>query len=703
GSGSGSGSRKIPHDLLQKIKDAVNIIEVIGEHVVLRKSGSNYTGLCPFHSERSPSFSVSEQKQLYHCYGCKKGGDLLSFTMEIHGLSFPEAIEELAERARIALPKDFSQGSDTDDPEVAKKRAEAREKLATASKLNRFAAAFYHQLLGQQPTISHYLEKRGVSGDLGRNFYVGAAPASWDALATHLVEKKAPLPLAVELGLIKPSTKGGRPGGPGYFDLFRNRAMFPILDLRGKVAGFGGRLLPAPEGALDVGGMDSPKYLNSNESLVFHKSKIAYGLFQAQKHVREKDEVILVEGYFDVLALHAAGFQNVVATCGTALTPDHLNLFKKFCSRITVLFDGDRAGITATDRAMEIGLQHGLILHGAALPAGLDPDEVLFDQSTGQPTSTGQEQMKTILAAAKPLLDARLEAAARHAQTGAEARTQALKQVGAWLGLYQDPIGREVRIDAIQKQFGVNRSLMDQVVIQGKGQVQGGAQQGRHPPSGTPRPGQGSPARVSTPARGPGPGAPNAGGPSAPLRAPGPVALNRPPPRQRLSPREKLLLTALAKSGKYTAFITDLVQVTGNLPRGFSLPDLFENLAARQFVELLFPSPAVENPSADYGGAPVSPQSILSQVQDSQIHALLTEALISEDTPDNGTGLEENEVKRACSNAIADLWARFSHQLRAALTDAELKKDERLEAELKKEYLDVRRKIKEFSRFYDEA
>ena len=165
--------------------------------------------------------------------------------------------------------------------------------------------------------------------------------------------------------------------------------MFPILDLRGKVVGFGGRSMPALSGsnpdAQSNTKSDGPKYMNSPESPIFHKSKIAYGLYQAQKFVREKDEVILVEGYFDVIALHSAGFQNVVATCGTALTPDHLNVFKRFASKVTVLFDGDRAGISATERAMELGLAHGAILYGATLPEGLDPDEILFDQKTGKP------------------------------------------------------------------------------------------------------------------------------------------------------------------------------------------------------------------------------------------------------------------------------------------------------------------------------
>jgi DNA primase len=170
--------KKIPKELLAKIKDAVNLVEVIGEHVVLKKSGSNHSGLCPFHSERSPSFSVSEQKQLYHCFGCNRSGDLVTFIQELHGLSFPEAVEELAERARVALPKDWSDEDGSDDPEVRAKRAAAREKIQLAQKLNRFAAAFFHQSLPKVEHIAKYFRSRGVEGDLAKAFYVGAAPAS---------------------------------------------------------------------------------------------------------------------------------------------------------------------------------------------------------------------------------------------------------------------------------------------------------------------------------------------------------------------------------------------------------------------------------------------------------------------------------------------------------------------------------------------
>lgn len=653
---------KFPPELLQKIKEAVNLVEVVGEHVVLRKSGSNYTGLCPFHSERSPSFSVSEQKQLYHCYGCKKGGDLLSFVMEIHTLGFREAIEELAERGKIALPKELATGDSSEDPEAAKRREAAREKLALASKLNRFTAAFYHQSVSQVPHIDQYFRSRGVNADLMRSFYLGAAPASWDALSSHLVAKKAPLPLAVELGLIRPSQKGGRPGGPGYFDLFRNRAMFPIIDMRGKVAGFGGRALPTPPGAPDVGG-ESPKYLNSPESLLFHKSKLAFGLYQAQKHIREKDEVILVEGYFDVIALHAAGFQNVVATCGTALTPDHLQMFRRLGTRVTVLFDGDKAGVSALERAMEVGLDQGQVLYGATMPEGLDPDELLFDQSTGAPIQDGIERLKGILAAAQPLLDSRIDDAVARAAQGPEAQTQALKQIAGWLNRFKDPVGKEVRLQSLQTRMGLSPQLMARV-LGGSGGAAGEVRAASAAPNN---------ARSSQRL------APTGNRPAARRAGPG----------AKISNAEKILLAALARGGDFTPLF---VEVRRNLPPSLSLPDLFDYPPARDFVTSLTTEPGVIERFR------AAPEQILAGDLDAQVRSIITEALVSQDAP-----VQESEVKLALGHRSVRALEHFSQRIQTAIAAAEAKKDAELESSLKKEYLDVRRKMKEFSSFYDEA
>jgi len=658
---------KISPELLQKIKDSVNIIDVVGEHVVLRKSGSNHTGLCPFHNERSPSFSVSEQKQLYHCYGCQKGGDLVSFVMEMHGLSFPEAVEELAERGKVALPKDFAGGADDSDPEAAKRRNAQREKTATAYKLNRFAATFFRGQLESQKHIAQYFKSRGLTAELAQNFYVGAAPASWDALATFLTNAKAPMSLASELGLVKPSQKGGRPGGPGYFDLFRNRAIFPILDLRGKVVGFGGRGLPLPPGAPDVGD-GTPKYLNSSESPLFQKSKLLYGLFQAQRFIREKDEAILVEGYFDVIGLHGGGFQNVVATCGTSLTPDHLNLLKKFCTKITMLFDGDKAGIAATDRAMETGLQNGLILHGAVMPAGLDPDEVLFDQETGKLKPDGREKMLTILAGTRPLLDVRIEAAFQHSLKGDESRTQAVKQVAEWLAMYADPIGREVRIESVTKQFQISRDLLLRAMDAKKPAFSRNRDAGGAPKTGV---------KIGV------------GGNLSGLARGSETSQRLNASRQKLSRRESVLVTGVSRGGQFLAIVKEALHY---LPPAQSLLDLVQHPDVRQILDAALSRGAT--------GA-----ELLGSVEDSQVRAVVSEALVSGPDGDGETTkmLSEADFKHAVQKGLAETWARFSQELKLRLRDAELKKDAKLHADLMKEYLDVQRRMKEFGTFYDEA
>ena len=531
---------KISPELLQKVKDSVNILEVIGEHVVLRKSGANYVGLCPFHSERSPSFSVSENKQLYHCYGCKKGGDLVTFVMEVLGISFPEAVEDLADRARIKLPQGWNGSGE--DPEQEKQRSAFREKQSLAFKLNRFAAAFFHQTLGNDSKAIEYLMTRGIAEDWAKAFYLGAVSDSWDSLARHLVSRKAPMEMALELGLIRPSTKGQKMG-PGYFDLFWHRVIFPILNLRGKVAGFGGRIL----------GEETPKYLNSPESLIFQKGKLAYGLYHAQKHIREKDELVLVEGYFDVLAMHAAGFQNVVATCGTAITPDHLAIFKRFASKLTVLFDGDKAGVAATERAMEVALDAGWVIYGAKMPEGLDPDEVVLgnskeggeggpesDQKSNQKSKkSGQEQMAEILKNATAMLDSRIDELIRTSGQESESRTVALKKIGGWLSRLQDPIGREVRIDQIQKRMGVSRQLLQQIMGGSFPPVSGSAPRSSSELSTTQMKGKQS---------------------SSPSKA-------------KLPPSDRALLAGLASGGEFSRIFAE---ARDNLPPKMTLSDLFE-------------------------------------------------------------------------------------------------------------------------------
>ncbi len=654
---------KFSPELLQKIRAAVNLVEVVGQHVVLRKTGRNHVGLCPFHGERTPSFSVSEDKQVYHCYGCKKGGDLFSFVMERFGLGFPEAVEELADKARVPLPSDWGGAADGEDPEAAKRRAAAREKLQTAYRLNRLVSMFYRENLRRLPEVERYFAHRGVVGDLSRDFYVGAALPGWDSLATFLEAKKAPLALAVELGLIKPSIRqGSRPGSSAYFDLFRNRATFPILNTLGRVVGFGGRLLPQESGSAEPSsepGAPAPKYLNSSESLVFQKSRVAFGLYQAQKHLRERDEALVVEGYFDVAALHAGGFAHAISPCGTSLTPEHLAALRKLASKITLLFDGDQAGIAGTERAMETGLQAGLVLHGAVIPGGKDPDEILFDQETGERIAGGQEAMSAILAEAKPLLDARIEEQCAHAAIGFEERTQAIKKIAGWLSIFSDPVGREVRFDGVVSRLGIAPELLRRALGGGPGSREGQ----RSPP------------------------------PQARVRQ-APRASSR--PAAKMTRRERILLEALFKGESETRVLS---AAGSNLPPDVTMEALFEYPPAQDLIGTVLK-----------GGGTLcefqeKPEVWLNLVQDPQLRSILTEALVDAESGPEPALSDGNEIglHRAVSESQRRVWASFLQRIKVAAAAAEASKDAGLHADLMKQCLDVRRKLEEFTNFYDEA
>ncbi len=656
--GSTSASGRASPELLEKIRSSVNIIDVVGEHVVLRKGGANHMGLCPFHGDRSPSFTVSEKKQFFHCFGCKKGGDVFNFVQEILGVSFRESVEELAERGRVRMPGDWTRNAA--DPEAQVRRAQDQEKIKTAARLNRFVAAFYRAQLSpaQHPRAESYVRGRGVKQEWGQHFYIGAAPKEWDALARHLVEKKAPLDLAVELGLIKKSTRpSGKPGDPGYFDLFRDRVLFPIMDIRGRVTGFGGRILPDSKSLIEVdpGGLPPPpKYLNSPESLLFQKSRLVFGLYQAQKHIREADAVILVEGYFDVVALHAAGFQNAVALCGTSLTQEHLRQLRRLASKIILLLDSDEAGIRATLKSMEIGLEAGQVLYGARLPSdaeGTDPDELLFDGETGELKPEGVTAMKALVESARPVLDEHIEIECDLALRpiseggGAEAVSQALKRMGGWLGHFQgDRVGVELRVQRIAERLKISREMVYQS-IKGSLQQHGGVAVAKTPTAAPPR---------STPA-----------------------------PRTQARPlrgAEKVLLGSLFR--REPEILALWAKARERLPRGAHLRDLFESAEIREWVSQIGGAESALIPS----GIPPSIQECISE------SAMAENPL-----------WDSEEVRRAIHLRLNKIWARISQRIQGEMTQAELTGDAVQQSELMKEFLDVQRKMKELSKFYDQV
>lgn len=359
-------------DFIDKVIDANNIVDIITQYTQLKPGGSNLMGLCPFpdHNEKTASFSVSAGKQLYHCFGCKKSGNIIGFLQKYNGMSFPEAIEFLAEKAGIALPM----------PEVSPEKRDQYKKKKDLKKqllrINELARNRYQTNFQQAPIeIKNYARDRKLNEEIIEKFQIGYAKDSWDDLGQFFQRNAISSPQASELGLIKKRNKGN-----GFFDIFRHRLVFPILSPTKEVLGFGGRVLKKE---------DNPKYLNSPESPVFHKGRTLYGLHETAKHILTEDQVIVVEGYMDLLALYAAGIKNIVANLGTAFTQDHAKLLKRYTKNVVVMFDGDQAGQTAVERCIPILFKEGLYSFGLTLKDGLDPDEYINE--------FGEESLKELL------------------------------------------------------------------------------------------------------------------------------------------------------------------------------------------------------------------------------------------------------------------------------------------------------------------
>lgn len=346
----------IPQTFLDDLVERVDIVDIIDPRVKLKKTGKNYSACCPFHEEKTPSFSVSPDKQFYYCFGCGASGDALKFILEYDRLSFPDAVEELAKFAGIEVPKTQQQ-----DPQKQKKRKSLYQLLEKSDE-------FFRQQLRHSSARQHavnYLQKRGLSGEIARDFGIGYAPPGWDNLFKNIGLEDQDKQSLIDGGMIVE-----RPEDNKRYDRFRNRIMFPIRDVRGRVIAFGGRVLDDSK----------PKYLNSPETEIFHKGKELYGLYEAKKSYRQLDRVLVVEGYMDVVALAQFGIRFGVATLGTACGEDHLTLAFKHTSEVVFCFDGDKAGRKAATRALESSLpamQDGRRIKFLFLPEGEDPDTLI--------------------------------------------------------------------------------------------------------------------------------------------------------------------------------------------------------------------------------------------------------------------------------------------------------------------------------------
>jgi DNA primase len=376
----------IPHSFIQELLARVDVVEVVGRYVQLKKGGANFIGLCPFHDEKSPSFSVSPSKQFYHCFGCSKSGNAISFLMEHGGMGFVEAVHDLARQTGLQVPED-----ERSQQQQAQATAQRQKQATLTEVLEQAAQAYRQHLRGAQRPIA-YLRARGVTPETARTYGVGYAPEGWRNLASvfpHYDDS-----LLEESGLVIANAEDG----DKRYDRFRDRLMFPIRNVKGECIGFGGRVL----------GDEKPKYLNSPETPVFHKGRELYGLFEARTAIREQGYVLVTEGYMDVLALAQLGFANTVATLGTACTPEHIAKLFRFTETVVFSFDGDAAGQRAAHKALEAALPHATDTHSIKflfLPPEHDPDSYIRSQ--------GSDAFAHLVATAQPLSQWLCEVAAQ--------------------------------------------------------------------------------------------------------------------------------------------------------------------------------------------------------------------------------------------------------------------------------------------------
>jgi len=420
----------LSEEKVSEIRDRSSIQEVVSDYVTLKKTGKNYKGLCPFHSEKTPSFMVNEEKQIFHCFGCGEGGDVFTFLMKAGQFSFPQAVEELAKRYGVQLPS--RELSATQNKEMAKREA--------LFHINQIASEYFHDLLTKRREGEEgrkYLSQRGISQEVIVEHRLGTSTDRWDGLVQYLQEKKVSLELAWELGLIFPKKR------EGWYDAFRGRILFPIFDLHQRIVGFGGRVIREGQ----------PKYLNSSESSIYHKGEVLYGLQVAKRYAMEKDCVIIVEGYFDLLTLHQYGLNHSVATLGTALTTQHIRTLKRYTKNLITLFDADQAGVQATLRSLPLFLEEEVAGKTIVLPKGEDPDGFL---RKGNLEDFGKRAERAI-----PLIDFFFERLMKTTDVKSiDGKVSVAKKGVALLGKIPDKIRRDFYTKSLAERLDVKESFL---------------------------------------------------------------------------------------------------------------------------------------------------------------------------------------------------------------------------------------------------
>ncbi len=422
------GRTLISDDIKNRIRDRVDIADVVGHHVSLRRAGQNLVGLCPFHQEKSPSFSVSPSKQMFYCFGCKAGGDVFAFLTKITGATFPEVLRELGDKVGIVVEE---------SPEERMQRGQTHR----LEEINRASMTWFQANL-RDPQIGvaarEYLNRRGLLPSTVESFQIGMSSPEWDGLFKFLTRK------GFTHGEIMTAGLGSqRPNGNGYYDKFHGRLMFTITDLRKRVVGFGGRVLDDR----------MPKYLNSPDTPLFKKGQTLFAFDQAREAIMRTKIVIVVEGYFDAIALHQAGLTHTVATLGTALTAEHIQILRRFADKVVLLFDPDAAGVRAALRGLDLFVNSGLSVKVVTLPVGEDPDTFVRREGAGA--------FAQLEAAAPSLLDYALDHTVKQTDDGSlESRIRSVDEVLRILQKSEHPIERQERIKIVSERLGISEARL---------------------------------------------------------------------------------------------------------------------------------------------------------------------------------------------------------------------------------------------------
>jgi len=428
----------IPEEKLSEIRNTANITDIISERVVLKKAGKDHVGLCPFHSEKTPSFTVSSVKQIFHCFGCGAGGDVFSFLMKHEGITFFEAVQSLARRYGIDLPERNMSASQ-------KKAVSQRQQLFDLNK--QVMSYFNDQLAGRASgqKCRNYLEKRGFSQEIITQFSLGFAPDGWDNLVRFFRKLNVSKTLAEKSGLIVSRENSG------FYDRFRNRVMFPISDVTNQIVGFGGRVFDDSK----------PKYLNSPETPIYNKSRSLYGAHAAKNKARETGRVYIVEGYFDLLALHQHGVTNTVATLGTSLTADHVSALRRgFAQKAFLVFDSDEAGLKAARRSISLFMNAAMDAAVIVLPKGYDPDSFIFE--------FGRDAFEKASENAIGMVEFLIESSIKSNGLSMEGKVRVISDLQQPLLEIKDSVARSIYVKYLSERLSVNENAIIEKIASGE-------------------------------------------------------------------------------------------------------------------------------------------------------------------------------------------------------------------------------------------